>query len=380
MSGMHAPWQEFRQGIGELVGIRAGLALTNDRIDRHLGLNVEEPMPPGLVRVSASQYKEALFSALLECGSRWCDLGPYPRVMAWQQLSMDTDLYIAAHDLIHRQVHEQGVGFEHQTHAGCGLVGQDEEFLEHIRGPAVVAKLDMSVLNSRLDDLDMSRAEGQAFQSGGEALVRATRLLIAALRSDQHIDPWLRCKTAHATSIADLSDLFTRSDCPSNSSEFFDQRFIDFLVANVEELPLIHWRQFERLVAEYLHRQGYSVQLGPGSNDDGVDIRVWPSEAESGGSSDMCLMLAAALPRATLHALQTSRSLRSHRGGVEATQQLSTRSPRGRRAHLSLASLRCTEAFPIRSQETVSFANVPKSVPIGIETALREIAEGRFGW
>lgn len=47
--------------------------------------------------------------------------------------------------------------------------------------------------------------------------------------------------------------------------------------------PLIHWRQFERLVAEYLHRQGYAVQLGPGSNDDGVDIRMWPSEPESGG-------------------------------------------------------------------------------------------------
>ncbi|MBB3753682.1 hypothetical protein FHT44_006204 [Mycolicibacterium sp. BK634] len=283
MSGMHAPWKEFRQGIGELVGIRAGLALTDDRIDRHLGLNVEDPMPVGLERVSASQYKGALFSALLECGSRWCDLGPHPRVMAWQQLSMDTDLYIAAHDLIHQQVHEQGVGLDYKIHDGCGLVAQDEEFAEHIRGPAVVGKLDMFVLNSRLDDLDMYRAEGQAFEAGGEALVRAARLLVAALRSDQHIDPWLRSKTAHATSIADLSDLFTRSDCPSNSSEFFDQRFIDFLVANVEELPFIHWRQFERLVAEYLHRQGYYCQLGPGSNDDGVDIRVWPSEAQSGG-------------------------------------------------------------------------------------------------
>jgi restriction system protein len=118
---------------------------------------------------------------------------------------------------------------------------------------------------------------------GGEALVRATRLLIAALRSEQHIDPWLRCETAQGASIAELSDLFTRADCPSRSTQFFDQRFIDFLVANIYELPSIHWRQFERLVAEYLHRQGYTVQLGPGINDDGVDIRMWPSESESGG-------------------------------------------------------------------------------------------------
>ena len=278
------PWQAFRQGLSELVGIRSGLALTDDRIDRYLGLDIDQPVPAGMTRVSPSQYSEALYAALLECGSHWCDLGPLPRVMAWQRLSQDTELYVAAHDLIHQEVHAQGTASTYETHSGCGLADVwEDELPMSVRGPAIVAQTDLFVLNSRLDDLDFAQIGGKALSLGGDTLVGATQLLIAALRSEQHIDPWLRCETGQATSIADLSDLFTRADCPARSSRFFDQRFIDFLVANIHELPLIHWRQFERLVAEYLHRQGYEVQLGPGSNDDGVDIRMWPSESESDG-------------------------------------------------------------------------------------------------
>lgn len=284
MSGIHAPWEAFRQGLAELVGIRAGLALTDDRVDQYLGLDVGDAAPAGLARVTPSQYKLALYSALLDCGSRWCDFGQAPRVTAWTQLAQDTDLYVAAHNLIHREVHAQGTASKYEPHQECVPVDAGvENWPMSVRGPATVARTDLFVLNARLDDLDFARVGGAALSIGGESLVRATKLLLEALRAEQHTDPWLRCETSHATSIAALSDLFDRADCSSRSARFFDQRFIDFLVANLEELPRIHWRQFERLVAEYLHRQGYEVELGPGSNDDGVDIRVWPSEAEVDG-------------------------------------------------------------------------------------------------
>lgn len=283
MSAIHAPWQAFREGLAELVGIRSGLALTDDRVDHYLGLEVGAATPAEIARVSPSRYKLALYSALLDCGSHWCDFGQMPRVTAWIQMSQDTELYVAAHDLIHCEVHAQGTASKNGTHRDCGLDAGDESLPMSIRGPASVAKSDLFVLNARLDDLDFARVGGTALSIGGESLVRATKLLLEALRAEQHTDPWLRCETSHATSIAALSDLFDRADCSSRSARFFDQRFIDFLVANLEELPRIHWRQFERLVAEYLHRQGYEVELGPGSNDDGVDIRIWPSEAEVDG-------------------------------------------------------------------------------------------------
>ena len=41
----------------------------------------------------------------------------------------------------------------------------------------------------------------------------------------------------------------------------------------------MHWRKFEELTAEFFHREGYKVQIGPGSNDDGVDVRAWDAES-----------------------------------------------------------------------------------------------------
>src|SRR3954452_11078797 len=49
----------------------------------------------------------------------------------------------------------------------------------------------------------------------------------------------------------------------------------------LDALDRIHWRQFERLCAEYFRRQGYHVLLGPGRDDDGIDLRVWPHEDAS---------------------------------------------------------------------------------------------------
>lgn len=70
-----------------------------------------------------------------------------------------------------------------------------------------------------------------------------------------------------------LKDLF---NCEvKGDNQFLDQKFIDYLAANSEDLEYIHWRNFERLCAEYFNRLGYEIVLGPGSNDGGVDIRAF---------------------------------------------------------------------------------------------------------
>ncbi len=72
----------------------------------------------------------------------------------------------------------------------------------------------------------------------------------------------------------DLRDLFKSEDAPSFPETYFDQRFIDYLWAQGEDLTEIHWRQFERLTAEYFKREGYRVTLGPGRADGGIDIHA----------------------------------------------------------------------------------------------------------
>lgn len=72
-----------------------------------------------------------------------------------------------------------------------------------------------------------------------------------------------------------LSELFDCELISENENDFLDQRFIDYLAINGNEIELIHWRNFERFCAEYFNKLGQKVILGSGTNDGGVDIRVF---------------------------------------------------------------------------------------------------------
>lgn len=72
-----------------------------------------------------------------------------------------------------------------------------------------------------------------------------------------------------------LSTLFQSGGGEVQFGRYIDQRFIDYLSVNQVRLGEVHWRKFEELTAEFFHREGYVVELGPGTNDDGVDVRVW---------------------------------------------------------------------------------------------------------
>jgi restriction system protein len=60
-----------------------------------------------------------------------------------------------------------------------------------------------------------------------------------------------------------------------NSSDFLEQKFLDYLAVNADLLKTIHWRNFERFCAAFFSRMGYEIILGPGTNDGGVDIRAY---------------------------------------------------------------------------------------------------------
>lgn len=87
----------------------------------------------------------------------------------------------------------------------------------------------------------------------------------------------------------ELRKLFTGTKEAPEVGKFIDQRFIDYLSTNVDRMPEMHWRKFEEMTAEFFHRDGYNVNLGPGSNDDGVDVRVWRPDAEP-TEAPLCLV------------------------------------------------------------------------------------------
>lgn len=81
--------------------------------------------------------------------------------------------------------------------------------------------------------------------------------------------------------ITSLSSLYNCEVRKENSLDFLDQKFIDYLAVNGTEIEKIHWRNFERLCAEYFKRNGYKVILGNGRNDGGIDIRAFSNEKAS---------------------------------------------------------------------------------------------------
>jgi restriction system protein len=87
--------------------------------------------------------------------------------------------------------------------------------------------------------------------------------------------PWNRFRYVDWKNEIELKDLFENTSLGTAYGTFFDQRFINYLHQNFDSIDQINWRKFEGLTAEYFAREGAHVELGPGSNDDGVDARVW---------------------------------------------------------------------------------------------------------
>ncbi|RBB37277.1 restriction endonuclease [Burkholderia reimsis] len=86
-----------------------------------------------------------------------------------------------------------------------------------------------------------------------------------------------------------LDGLFTGTDLPPEVGTYIDQRYINFLYKNPEKLGEMHWRKFEELTSEFFVREGFRVEIGPGSNDDGVDVRIWNAD-ERKDNPPLCLV------------------------------------------------------------------------------------------
>ncbi len=82
---------------------------------------------------------------------------------------------------------------------------------------------------------------------------------------------------------AELEALFQSEGLDTHYGRFFDQRCIDYLHRDFDDIDRINWRKFEGMTAEYCDRQGFRVDLGPGRNDGGVDVRVWPADGAVAG-------------------------------------------------------------------------------------------------
>jgi restriction system protein len=106
--------------------------------------------------------------------------------------------------------------------------------------------------------------------------------MLAAANASVVGSPWSKAREIDWADEVALRDLFKSEGLGAPDGAFVEQRYIDFLHRNFERIDQINWRKFEGLTGDFFQREGYRVELGPGRNDGGVDLRIWSGEVEPG--------------------------------------------------------------------------------------------------
>lgn len=140
---------------------------------------------------------------------------------------------------------------------------------------AMWPKLVEAARTSRSRSVDPRPFINAAFVKYGTIGVDMARERLDVLDKALNLSPHSVQRHVQWNSPLQLQALFKGTKEEPAFGRFIDQRFIDYLSKNYERIGAIHWRKFEELTAEFFHREGYTVELGPGSNDDGVDVRIW---------------------------------------------------------------------------------------------------------
>ncbi|WP_084418098.1 restriction endonuclease [Henriciella litoralis] len=128
--------------------------------------------------------------------------------------------------------------------------------------------------------IDPSPFLQNVFDRFGVQGVEMAMRLLRGVNHQLHISPWGRMRAFEWSDEVELETLFRDEGLETLHGKFFDQRFIDYLNNNFDDLGDIHWRKFEALAGEYFERQGFKVEMGPGRNDDGIDLRIYPMSSE----------------------------------------------------------------------------------------------------
>jgi restriction system protein len=125
----------------------------------------------------------------------------------------------------------------------------------------------------------------QAQQSHQQLGDEIARDLVADFHEQRHRNPWRMTRRVEWKDVADLEDLFKSARLSTSHGKFFDQRYVDYLAQNFDDIDKIHWRKFEGLTGEFFIRAGFSVLMGPGTNDGVVDLRATRETQDDPGST-----------------------------------------------------------------------------------------------
>jgi len=229
--------ESFLNTIQDMVGIKAGLLITEDDIYRlardttysDLFNSMKELENQHMLTIRGEEFEEIISIIRVGLGNRESRQAPLLSKLAFDFPEYQDDL--------------------------TSLVKSFSEYTKENEGPLIINQ----EFHDKLKE-----------ESGADDLI--TLLFI------QNMIQTLDSSITNKFSIENwdgeipLNDLFHSENLPNNKNKFIDQRFIDYLHAQKQDVDGIHWRQFEALTAEFFHRNDYKVTLGKGRNDGGIDV------------------------------------------------------------------------------------------------------------
>ena len=237
--------------LSEDVGERSGLALNTYQLQEHLRehhpFRILLSNDNELLRVSSEDYADAVGDLLHVLGAAAQPGTPTLGERLIDKLSPD---WMSKIDIM-------------------TILEIEAVANHHLRQRNKTGKLDRDALDSDLDNILGARRTAIM-----DSLLDAMSIHLA-------LAPFFT-RTEHAEEPLALTALFESEHLPVTKAGFIDQRFVNYLAARPQALGDMNWRQFESLTAEWLVRSGYEVEIGPGRDDGGVDVRAWNANAQPG--------------------------------------------------------------------------------------------------
>lgn len=155
-------------------------------------------------------------------------------------------------------------------------LGKLSEYQEIMQGIIEEWRAEMKrAIKEGKKSLDPERMMTRALKEHGKFGLDIAVEHLEVMERARKLNPHSFHRSTEWNSALPLESLFIGNKAAPVGGKFIDQRFVDYLHVNQEKLGSMHWREFERLTAEFYEREGYRVDLGPGSGDGGVDVRVW---------------------------------------------------------------------------------------------------------
>lgn len=254
MGGIWYQAIEFANTMSELIGHKSGLALSRGELVGHLDNSPEwarlfEMPDDQMFRIRSEEVEAIVAQLLYRVGNIETPEVRFPSMFHQFKHDKDNlDAYFAI-------MHDYNILFKEA--------------------------MDVSI-ESEINLIDPTNLLKEISRKYGDFGLNIACSMLGQMNAMIHRSPWTSVRSIEWLDERELRDLFESENLETPHGQYFDQRFIDYLQANFDRIVDINWHQFEGFAAEYLAREGFLVDLGPGRNDDGVDIRVYMANTPAG--------------------------------------------------------------------------------------------------